>query len=460
MNKDKYITAGLVAVSFLVMFLSPYQRLADAKYSLLVSQSLVEHGQFDVTSYNIYGPHHERIKKFKNPISLRTGIPYQIERVNNRLYYFFPPGTSILSIPIVAISRAVGLAPADKQGVYSEQRERAIQRLMAAALMAALAGVFYQLARLLLQRIPAMILSIVGTFGTQVWSTASRGLGSHTFGIFLLSIVLYLVFARSIGKEDRKSDPIVIATLASFMFFVRPTFAVSIVSISFLYCLKFPRKCVAYLITGGTWLVLFLLYSEILFSTALPSYYLPNRIQAGVASSFWIALCGNLMSPSRGLFIFLPGVILILYFLILYRRWIDYPGWVCVSFASIAGHLFVVSSFGHWWGGYCYGPRLLTDIVPWVYLLAVIAVGAAHKASRSMESPLMQKAMNALAVFLIVGEIMIHSFGAISTCVWRWNGLPEDVDTHPERLWDWKDAQFLAVFKKCDGRMSSEAQRD
>jgi uncharacterized OsmC-like protein len=38
---------------------------------------------------------------------------------------------------------------------------------------------------------------------------------------------------------------------------------------------------------------------------------------------------------------------------------------------------------------------------------------------------------------------VVHGAGANVVGTEQWNGIPANIDQHPERLWDWKDPQFL-----------------
>jgi len=52
----------------------------------------------------------------------------------------------------------------------------------------------------------------------------------------------------------------------------------------------------------------------------------------------------------------------------------------------------------------------------------------------------------ALASALVVASLVsfaMHSQGATQLACWEWNRSPEDVNVAQERLWDWRDAQFM-----------------
>src|SRR5262249_15927312 len=110
-------------------------------------------------------------------------------------------------------------------------------------------------------------------------------------------------------------------------------------------------------------------------------------------------------------------------------------------------HLILVSSFGHWWGGFSFGPRFTTGLVPWFVLTAIIGVRARlnyqHAHPQRLRSSGRWLESTAGALLLIV-SVAINGCGATSWATWPWNTQPQNVDEHPERFWDWRQPQFMA----------------
>jgi hypothetical protein len=44
---------------------------------------------------------------------------------------------------------------------------------------------------------------------------------------------------------------------------------------------------------------------------------------------------------------------------------------------------------------------------------------------------------------LAAWSFLVHFNGATNPRTFAWNHQPVNVDEHPERLWDWRDPQFL-----------------
>ncbi len=96
------LIAGIIILVFIgaVFSMSRIHQFADSHYSMLVSESLLHHGTFTLDSYAI-----PRLAPKQQIGYVSNGSIYQLELVNGHIYYFMPPGSSILSIPHVAVMR-------------------------------------------------------------------------------------------------------------------------------------------------------------------------------------------------------------------------------------------------------------------------------------------------------------------------------------------------------------------
>jgi hypothetical protein len=433
-------TAGaLIFVLTLAIFLiSRIHQVSDSQFSMLVSQSLISHGSFTLDAYAI--PREEPLWRgyyFSN------GPVYQLEIANEYLYYHLPPGSSVLSAPFVAAFNLVGISAAAPDGSYDRVGEVKIEAGLAALLMAALAVIFFYTARLMLPLSWSVVTAAGGALGTQVYSTASRALWSDTWGILLLGIVVFLLLRHETGK--RTFNAVLLASLLSWMYFVRPTFSVHIFAVSLYLLIFHRRKFLPLAVTGAIWLMGFVLYSWTHFGQLSPNYYLASRLQF---DSFWVALAGHLVSPSRGLLVYVPVLFFVAFMIVRYWRYLSHKRLVWLSTAIIIGHLLVISSFNHWWGGHSFGPRFTTGLVPWFVLLGTLGVSAMLK-ERDDENAKARASAGlrvqlACGLLLLVMSAFINTRGATSHATWLWNMRPLEIDQHPERLWDWRQPQFLA----------------
>jgi len=416
--------------AFAIFVIFGLHGMTDAKYSMLVSENLLRHHSVAIQDGTI-----PRMQPSANPEYKTNGYPYQMELNRGRVLYAYPIGSSVLSLPFVALMNAFGISALDAEGHYDEAGEQIIQEALAAVLMAALTIVFFRTALLLLPLSWSAVLAVGGVYSTQIWSTASRVLWSHTWEIFLLSVAAYIL----LGAEERqvRGRPVILATVLAWAYFVRPTSSIPIAAIS-AYLLIFRRgEFIALARTGAVWLFLFMVYSWKVSGQPLPSYYLFHLSSRHVLE----AVLGNLISPSRGLFVYVPASLFVLLLVAYYWRTLKHGSLAILSLGVIVVHTLVVSTDPNWWGGHCYGARLTIDVIPWFFLLAVLGSSSLRLEPRSR----LKSSAMALGLFTLIVGAAINGHGALSNSANDWvNGPPDDVDRMPARVWDWSHPQFLS----------------
>jgi hypothetical protein len=447
--KLESLMGPLIFVLMLIVFLlSPVRQVTDSRYSMLLTQSLLDRGSFRLDHYAL--PRHE-------PEWDKTHFKYgdyRLEASRGHVYYYYPPGSSVLSAPFVALLNPFGLSAVGADNAYDHQGGVKIEAILAAFLMAALSCLFFYTARLVLPARWSVFVALGGALGTQVYSTASRALWSHTWGILLLGIVVFLLLR--LEARRRGFSPVLLASLLSWLYFVRPTFAVSILAVS-IYLLLFERRLFhRYAVTGALWLLVFVLYSWAHFGQLLPSYYhLVSRLEP---DHFPEALAANLVSPSRGLLVYVPILLFVAFLLVRHGRQLVHRRLVWLSLIIIAADLAAVSLYPVWWAGHSFGPRFMTGSVPWFVLLGTLGLRASltWRGERTANSLAGWRAQFAFGVALLVLSVFINANGAIHQATWEWNeGPPLNVDLYPERVWDWRHPQCLVGYLPTPRRPSA-----
>jgi hypothetical protein len=436
-RKPDVLAGALVfLISLTIYWFSPVHQVTDSNYSMLLTQGLIEHQSFALDRFNI-----PRLEPVYHDHTWKNGSIRQLELIGDHFYYYMPPGSSVLSVPYVALLNQFGVSAKNPDGSYNAQGELRIETSLAAILVALVALTFFLTARLLLPTGWSVVIALGAAVGTQLWSTSSRALWADTWGIFLLSIVVYLLLAAELGK--RRLNPELLATMLSWMYFVRPTYAVMIVAISIYVFIAHRDLFLRYAITGGVWLLAFIGYSWFHYHALLPTYFRVNR-RVGFAY-FWAALAGNLVSPSRGLLIYVPIVLLVVYLAVRYRKTVESRRLLLLAGGVILTFLVVISGFDPWWAGASYGPRYTAPLIPWFVLLAVLAVSAMRAA---MLSGFSKRLLAVTAGLLLVLSVSINAIGAISKDAWiTWNAYG-DIDHDPWKVWDVRYPQLLAPFIK------------
>lgn len=419
------VTCGLFFLLCLHVFLdAPVNQVLDSKWSTVVSHQLLRHG--DVSLPDDFAP------------ALSDPLPYQLQSVSDRFYHFYPDAVALLNAPLVAVFEWLGLSPIGANGLFLRHHELAILVFAAALQAAALCALLLLLGRLYLPPLPTLTLTGLFAFGTQIFSSVSRAYWTHAWGGILLVAALYLLLAPA--TRDRRWAYVAAATCLSWSFFCRPPIAVAILAVTVYLAVSRRRHLVAFAGTGAVWAALFAAYSLHNFGEPIPPYFLTKHLETGVLGaetlrrSYFTAVVGNLVSASRGLFVFVPFLLLPPWLTL--RHWGRLPdrALALTGLLVCVAHWQLLSANKWWWGGQSYGPRLFSDVLVWFFLLAAMALP--HEARLLRRQPRgVVAAKGAVALLLAAMALFINIRGANSRATFTWNG---------SSYFDWSDPQFLA----------------
>jgi hypothetical protein len=191
------------------------------------------------------------------------------------------------------------------------------------------------------------------------------------------------------------------------------------------------RSFAAFCALPGAAAALLLAYNVAFFGRGLGGYAVL------VKSARWprfVRLAGLLVSPSRGILVYTPAAALAVPQMLRWRR-AAHP-WLPYCSAGVVGYLFLYTCFNGWWGGYAYGPRFLTDVLP---ALALLATPTVERSWRRVDG-------RVLLVALAVWGIVVQTIGVYCDDK-SWDALPVPVDRNKARLWQWNDPQILRALQ-------------
>jgi hypothetical protein len=439
LKTDRVVAAIILVASFAIFRTSPMHPIADSRFEMMFSQQLLYNGSFSLDARPLSSFLSNRpIQDFRRGFD----YPYQLERRGDRFYYWFPPGSTVLSIPYVAMANGLGISATDKDGFYNPRGETRIQAGLAALLMAGLTVIMYYTSRFFLTIGWSAWIATATALGTTVWSTASRSMWIHTWGIFVLGLVVWLIARAEVRRKSL--HPIFLATCLSWLYFIRPSFALSIIGVAVYVLIRHPRAFLPLVVTGGAWLILFLCYSYEHFGR-LSDYYQSQPHMLNFGGSFWVGLAGTLVSPSRGLLIYSPVLLFVAYLLWRYRSQLR-PHLTWLALGIVVVHVVFMSAYKFWYGGHCYGPRYCTDVIPWFALLGVLGVEARQRSAAL--SPTRGTRLEWSVGLLLLGwSVLLNGIGGTSVNAWYWNVIPKNIDHDLSRLWDWKNPPFVQALK-------------
>jgi len=416
-------------IPLIIYLLSPVVQFSDSSYTLLLTQSIVDHASLDLSRYNI------KLTPSINPFGSEFKyLPYHFERYKDRVYYIYPIGNAVLAIPFVKAFNLFGISAVTREGGYDKLNEIKMQKLMAALLSAISAWLTFLVAKKYLNWIGSIVISLGTAFGTAIFSTAACGLWGHTWSLIIGATVLLVLVKLDQGETV---DETIIGSLLAWSYFVRPTNALMILVCTIYLLMSRKVRATRLLLTGAFWLSCFFCYSWYTYDNLLPTYY---RMSYFEIRSFFSGLAGITISPARGLLVYSPAFLITLYLSASQFRQLVRNRLFVVSATIVAANIAVISCFKYWWGGSCYGPRYLTDITPWLAFMTIVSV-------RQFLVTNGPKARYALAIisFALIGISIFNTFpGAFHGKYFNWyDDVVQSDRFHTELLWDWQRAPFL-----------------
>ncbi len=418
------IVVGLALfTALLAMYLaSPIRTSYDSRWSIATAMSFVRDHGGDLSAY-------------MPPSSDYAPGRYALLKHGDHTYTMYPIGASLLAVPAVALR--AWMNPAFEASIRQKVPDH-FEMAIASFYGAIAVALFFWMVFLNFDDVTiAVATALIFGLGTSMWSTATRALWQHG----PLNLMLILAMLLLLGARRRAALAQYAGIPLALSFIMRPTAAIPIAVLSAFI-----------LICCRAWLVRFMLWALCIaipwvafniwtWDMVLPPYYLGTEVAVGDNSTFGEALLGNLISPARGLFVFSPVLIFAIsgFWLAMQTR---EGRSLHIAFGFIiALHWILVSHLENWWGGHSFGPRYMSDVLPFLtYFLAFTLQWCL-----SAYSP--QRTMVAVCIaVLAAASIFIHAQGALRFAPHLWNADP-DIDNHPARLWDWNDLQFLRRFK-------------
>lgn len=428
-SRDTRIAVLLFLALSIFYYQSAPRDLSDFRYMTLVARGLFWHG--DITLDAWAPPPHGA----PDAVPVSDVLPYQFTVHGEHVYHRFPPGSAVLMAPVVGLAEALGYSILDETGGYDRAREARVLHYFAAVSTALLVALFYVQAILYLDRRMALLIALGAGLGTPLWSVNAGTLWSHNFCALGLCAALLLLTRAE--KRGLPPSGLLLGSLLAWMFFVRPTSALSIAVLLPYAIWRWRSAAAPTVVTSAAWLGLFVVYSDLVWGEPLPPYYRTQRLLGFPPAE---ALLGTLVSPARGLLVYVPAVVWLAALVTSQSRRLPHRSLAMLGSAVCVMHWWMVSSFPHWWGGHSWGPRLMTDLVPWWVLLIVLGTAALRKRPESEPVPALLRP--AAATALVAFGVLMNVVGVGIAESMRWN-REIDIDAHPERLWDWRHPPFL-----------------
>jgi hypothetical protein len=356
---------------------------------------------------------------------------YSMSEHDGHLVGFFPWAVALPAVPVVVAfdaAHVVGVGPGADGAVRAMARWFAVMQNITAAWTTALAvGGMFVLVR---RRRPdtglrfALGATVIVALGTSLWSTAAATLWQHGPSVAAVTWGLVCLHDRRVALAG-----------ALFMLAVafRPTNGLMLLAGLVVVVVASHRSWWRYLAGAAAVAVPWCAVTLVTYGTALQPYGDVNRL--GLHDEFGDALAANLVSPGRGLFVFTPIAVLAVLGAVKVVRSHSRDPVLWVAVVVVPVHWVLVSLYHHWWGGNSYGPRLFTDVIPLLLVLAVTLGGAA-----GFTRAWARTATGAGVLVLAAAGVVVHAEGAVLLSTGCWSSHPVAIDADSSRVWSVSDA--------------------
>ena len=409
--------ALLTLLIFVLVRLAPVAYVSgDSEHVLLTAQAIAQHGTIRLDAY----------------VPKADGA--KVLDVNGHRYSYQPLGTSFFAVPFVWMANLRGEDMADPASNAD------LQKALAAITVAAAFVLIYLISRCFCGDAASLLLAIVFVLGSSIASSMGTALWSHNLAVVFALLALLLLVLDAKGRS-KGGMAYFLGIFLFAAYFVRPTMLVFVV-VTFAYLLIWRRSLFLKTVLSFTLplsLLLIFFWSE--YRQLLPYYYQPQRLHYGLALD---GLYGILLSPGRGLLIYSPFLILVLVGVAAnLRRLVRQPLFWLASL-WLALFLVAVSRWGSWWGGWGFGSRLLTDVLPALLLLTLLTWTEMKDA---ISSPARHLVIGTFVALAAIAVFFNTAQGLYNDYTYAWNGWYRDGPTELRDvayMLDWRYPQFLA----------------
>ncbi len=374
------------------------------------------------------------------------------------LYPAYPIVTPVLVTPLYILPYiAMNLfhIPLDMTDAACFLIVYAMEKLAASIVTAAAVVVFYAGMRRVVRSDVALATALILAFGTGMWSINSQALWQHGTIAFLFAILFFFIVRNEENGDWRNF--VALGICSSLLVFARPA-DLFLALPAFVYAAQNGRKYLGWYLGSAIPVALpFVAYNLMAAGTIFGGYGGLLTEFSFTVQAVSVHMAGVLVSPSRGLLVFTPLVLLAVPGVLMVRSRIASPvlqrTFWCF-FIALLLEIFVYSSFNCWWGGTTYGPRFFAGSLPLIFVLSGIALdGIAESRERKGSARPRADAVLLLLIFLVAWSVFVQIVGAFYYPNGNWNDSPPTftagtpfAQADTARLWDVRDNQIARTF--------------
>ncbi len=239
----------------------------------------------------------------------------------------------------------------------------------------------------------AVPLALAFAFGTNTWMISSQALWQHGAGELLIALALLLALGPATSARTALLGAIFVLIAGN-----RPPDAPIAAAIA-LFIIYSRGRNAAWLVAGAVVPLALLIYYNLTFIGVLAGGYGLARVPDNFFQHDWSGLVGLLASPTRGLLVFSPFLILVPLGLVQRLRAPASRAFAVALCVAVISQI-VLYSLVDWHTGEYWGPRYMTDILPILAWMIAPAPAVLRPLARS------------LFILSIIASICVQAVGA------------------------------------------------
>ena len=363
---------------------------------------------------------------------LRGLTPFYLKKIGNHYASAFTIITSLVSLPVYYLPVKLGM-PINWENLII------LSKISSALIMALSGGFLYLLLKkhLSLDEKKASLLIYIYLFGTVNFAMLSQSMWQH--GTLQLFSILGLYFILDFLKHsDFKTSSAVLGGLFyGLAMLARPTAALAFCFVELLILIKVRN--IRSFVKTNLFVGIGLLLNFLFFFWYNNKYYIgienqgyTSQLLGSWISPFPEAFLGVWISPSKGILTYSPIFIFsfIGFYIAMKKGWREHSQFL-IYFLIVVFHTLIISFWKHWYGGYSFGYRMSSDIIPYLVLLLVPFV----KSSLYDQKKLFFFLLMYFSIFMQVFGVVF--FDGI------WHAAYDTGFKNTSWLWSVKDSEFM-----------------
>ena len=401
----------------------------DTVPAMFLPYAIIENRTLYLTDY-----YDQMVERYPHPDdrSYEKGMtPFYLKKIGNEFASAFTLITPILALPVYLFPILFNIPPTWDVLIVLSHLSSAVLMALSASLMFYLLNTF-----LVKDKKNAELLTFIYAFGTVNFAMLSQSLWQH--GIVELLAILQLIVLYKYFNFNGYKFVVLLGFLSGITFLTRPT-AILISGFIFLALIinayiktnKLNLKLFGYYFLGLLVPALFFWWYNSTYYVDISNQGYASQLFEGWLGNFPESFAGIWLSPSKGILVFTPVFIFSFVGLYLALKKGIKENYIYLIFALIVlAHTLVMSFWKHWYGGFSFGYRMSSEIIPFLVLLLVPFVQSAS----------FNKYKKVFVVFVVI-SVLIELYGMVFFDG-IWHNAYDKGFTDTSWLWSLKDSEF------------------